>query len=174
MRRAIYVLLVLAAAGVLYFTSRSREADPPKPPAMELVDFVLDSVVIRVPEQDVRVKLADGHAEFESGPVRGTVDVEEVTAHMGTDTFGVIRVNSGGSGTFSYLVLFHRPVPDSLEHRDSVLLGDRVQIVDLRADESGSGVVVTTLGRGEDEPMSAPPTVEATRTFMVKEHRFVR
>ncbi len=182
MRRAIYVLVVLAVAAVMYYISRPRSAAPPNPPDMALVEPVLDSATVRVPEYDVTVKLSDGHAEFESGPVRGTVAMDEVFAHMRTETgydiLGVLQVSGGGSGTFSYLVLFYRPTPDSLEHRDSILLGDRVKVRDIRTEDGPGGngyqVVATVLDRRENEPMSAPPTVEQEMAFTVNGHRLVQ
>jgi heat shock protein HslJ len=78
------------------------------------------------------------------------------------DAVVTLVVDPGGSGTFTYLapVINDQGMPKPLT---TVLLGDRI-IVKSVAIKDGE-VVVTLLTRKPDEPMSAEPTVETTRTF---------
>jgi len=81
----------------------------------------------------------------------------------GTEDVAVTLIaDPGGSGTFTYLSLVlneagvAKPLP-------AVLLGDRITIKSMGIHPGK--VVVTTLTRKPDEPMSAKPTVEETRIF---------
>ena len=68
----------------------------------------------------------------------------------------------GGSGTFSYLALVINDA-GTAKPAASVLLGDRIVVKSL-AVQPGR-IVVTMLTRKPEEPMSAEPTLEVTRTF---------
>jgi hypothetical protein len=86
------------------------------------------------------------------------------------DAAVTLVVDPGGSGTFTFLSAVindkgsARPVA-------SVLLGDRIVVKSI-AIQSGN-VVVTMLTRKPDEPMSAEPTVEVTRTFKLQGDKLV-
>jgi heat shock protein HslJ len=79
-----------------------------------------------------------------------------------TDAVVTLVVEPGGSGTFTYLVpvINDQGTPKPLT---PVLLGDRIIIKSVTV--NNGDVVVTMLTRKPDEPMSAEPTVEVTRTF---------
>ncbi len=75
-----------------------------------------------------------------------------------------IAVNTGGSGTFVYLVLFKQE-GDKYQQMDEILLGDRIKInkISVVADR----IKVFILDRLPDEPMAAVPTVEKELSFGV-------
>ncbi len=87
----------------------------------------------------------------------GDVNDDEVD-----DAAVLLVVDPGGSGTFSYLGLVINENGNA-KPIGSVILGDRIIIKSLAID-SGN-VVVNMLDRKPDEPMSAEPTQEVTRTF---------
>ena len=81
----------------------------------------------------------------------------------GIDDAAVLLVaDPGGSGTFTYLAIVINENGNA-KPIASVFLGDRIIIKSLATD-SGN-VVVKLLDRKPDEPMSAEPTQEVTRTF---------
>jgi hypothetical protein len=86
------------------------------------------------------------------------------------DAAVTLVIDSGGSGTFTYLAAV---IDDqgTAKPSDSVLLGDRI-IVKSLAVRSGS-VVVNLLTRQPDEPMSAEPTLEETLTFALQGGKLV-
>jgi len=94
----------------------------------------------------------------------------DVNADGTEDAVVTLVVDPGGSGTFTYLVLVlnERGTTKPLA---AVLLGDRI-ILKSMAIQSGS-VTVTMLSRKPDEPMSAAPKVEVTRTFKLQGDKLI-
>jgi len=86
------------------------------------------------------------------------------------DAIVTLVVEPGGSGTFTYLapVINDHGTP---KPGAAVLLGDRIIIKSVSI-QNGE-VVVTMLTRKPDEPMSAEPTVEVTRTFKLQGDQLV-
>jgi uncharacterized lipoprotein YbaY len=80
------------------------------------------------------------------------------------DTAVIVASNTGGSGTFIFTeaVLNKDYVPQTVA---AALLGDRVRVTDVEIEEGQ--ILVTYLDRNPDEPMSARPTVEVTRTLVI-------
>jgi heat shock protein HslJ len=89
----------------------------------------------------------------------------DVNGDGAQDAAVTLVVDPGGSGTFTYLALVIND-QGTAKPIASVLLGDRISVKSL-ALQPGS-VVVTMLTRSPDEPMSAEPTLEVTRTFMLQ------
>jgi hypothetical protein len=86
------------------------------------------------------------------------------------DAAVMLVVDSGGSGTFTYLapVINEKGMAKPL---DAVLLGDRIKLKSISI-QSGS-IVVTMLTRKPDEPMSAEPKVEVTQRFELQGDQLV-
>ena len=86
------------------------------------------------------------------------------------DAIVTLVVEPGGSGTFTYLapVINDHGTP---KPGAAVLLGDRIILKSVSI-QNGE-VVVTMLTRKPDEPMSAEPTVEVTRTFKLQGDQLV-
>lgn len=94
----------------------------------------------------------------------------DVNGDGAEDAAVTLVVDPGGSGTFTYLALVINE-QGTAKPLETVLLGDRI-IVRSLAIQSGS-VVVTMLTRKPDEPMSAEPKVEVTRTFKLQGDKLV-
>ena len=110
------------------------------------------------------VCLAGGHWEGEpyvagaaSRPGIRLLDGFGLTADLDGDgrdeVAGLISVNSGGSGERIYLVVV-RPGPAATEVLGAQLLGDRLRVRSLAAEENGLRVDV--VGHGEGDPMCCP------------------
>lgn len=89
----------------------------------------------------------------------------DVNGDGAEDAVVTLVVNSGGSGTFTYLVVVLNE-KGTAKPGTPVLLGDRI-IVQSLAIQSGS-VIVTLLTRKADEPMSAEPKIAITRNFKLQ------
>jgi hypothetical protein len=76
-----------------------------------------------------------------------------------------LLVDPGGSGTFTYLAV---AIDDQGAARPlaTILLGDRIIVKSIKI--QAGGVVVHLLTRQPDEPMSAEPKLESTRSFNLK------
>lgn len=72
--------------------------------------------------------------------------------------------NSGGSGTFIYLIAVTNQ-SKTLRQASNVLLGDRVQMKSLTIE--GGKIVVTTLGFAANDPQCCP-SLPKTQTFTLK------
>jgi hypothetical protein len=121
-----------------------------------------------------KVQLKDGVFEESVAPGSATktkirLGKEQVFGDVNADgiedAMVTLVVDPGGSGTFTYLalVLNERGTAKPLA---AVLLGDRI-ILKSMAIQSGR-ITVTILSRKPDEPMSAEPKVEVTRTFKLQ------
>jgi len=128
---------------------------------------------VMVSESGNRVALSGGKASFSSEGVKGTVVLGNVAVEktIGNTKYVVttLSVNSGGSGTFHYIVLFEEKDGNLVDTSYS-LVGDRVKVNGLRADEVAGGLVVsaTYLDHDKGEPMSAAPTVPRTKILIVE------
>jgi hypothetical protein len=86
------------------------------------------------------------------------------------DAAATLVVDPGGSGTFTYLALV---INDKGAARPlaAVLLGDRIIVRSILVQPGG--VMATMLLRRPDEPMTARPRTEITRTFELQGGRLV-
>ena len=142
------------------------------------VMVTLSNTSLRVPDQTVRVSLRGGAGSFTEGPVRGNVTLVSVLASRKTpdgsyDAFANVVSDTGGSGTFQYLVLF-RLTAQTIEDTSYVFVGDRVQLVSATPGPdtaNGYQLAVTYLDRAPNEPLSAAPTVSKQVTFAVQGHK---
>ena len=74
-------------------------------------------------------------------------------------------VSYNGSGTFSYLGLLSADSAAQILHVDSYLLGDRIRILDVTADEDSGLITVAILDRHAEQPMTDDPGVDASFIF---------
>jgi hypothetical protein len=137
----------------------------------------LQSASVSAGETGVRVALVSGKGSFSADDVKGTITLGDVavskTINGTTYALTTLAVNSGGSGTFWYVVLFEDK-NGTLTDTSYALVGDRVKVTGVRADEisdaSGkTGIVVSTsyLDHDKGEPLAAAPTVPSTKIFVV-------
>jgi len=183
MRRLIYILVVVAIAAGVHFVSTGRENKKAAPASSEgpySVRKMLENAPVIPPGQECVVSFNKGRATFTRGNARSEIALGDIFAAArtsdGVDFLGYITVNSGGSGTFRYLVLYSM-TKQGLMHQDSAFLGDRVQVRSIqtaqRTDNEEYRVTASILDRKPDEPMSVPPVLERKLIFSVSDNRFI-
>lgn len=88
----------------------------------------------------------------------------DVNGDGNRDAVVLLRSEPGGSGIFYYTTAVLAE-GDSRTATNEVFLGDRIRIKSISVDQ---GIItITVLTRGEGEPMSAQPTQEEIRRFIV-------
>ncbi len=182
MHKLAYIIIVLATTAVVYFffSAQKQQNTPPHMFGPYTAREMLESASVLIPGLDILVSLNNGRATFEKGEVRGTVELGNAFAMArsaeGADYLGYIIVNTGGSGTFRYLVLYSM-TKQGLIHQDSAFLGDRVKVASIQTvtkpENEEYRVIVTILDRKPDEPMAAPPTVGRELTFTISGRQFI-
>jgi hypothetical protein len=123
---------------------------------------------LTIPETDIHITLVDGRATYSDAYNGGDVafvsllGAERISSQV-THVFADIVVNSGGSGTFHYIVLFEVR-GKKVSYLSSFFVGDRVRIESAKAvDGVSSGrytLMVVYFDRMEGEAMSSEPTVK--------------
>ena len=124
----------------------------------QLKDGVFEEPVAPDSATKTKIKLGDVQA------------VGDVNGDGLQDALVTLVVDPGGSGTFTYFALVVNE-NGTAKPLAAVFLGDRIVVKSL-AIEQGS-IVVTMLTRNPDEPMSAEPKVEVTRTFNLQGEELV-
>ena len=119
------------------------------------------------------VTLANGRAERDAAPGSATKTVTTLTDKRASgdvdgdgrpDTIVVLIHQPGGTGSFYYLAALLN-TPSGTTVTPAVLLGDRVVVNAVRLD--ARTVVVDMLDRPAGQPLTASPTVTATKRFVV-------
>ena len=90
----------------------------------------------------------------------------------GYDVFADLAFNSGGTGIFHNVAIFHLATTTAT-HVSSGSLGDRIKVLSATAILTGGNsydLIVKYLDRRDDEPMSADPTVSKSAKFQVVDH----
>lgn len=140
---------------------------------------MLDNIEIRVPDVAEPVQLRDGTGEFQVAPgsSKGRVTLIEGTQRTWqssnrTDLITAMTINSGGSGTFTYIALYS--IKDgAAKLEDSAFLGDRIKVTSVGIGElvhdpnADYRITVQILERGENEPMAVEPDTQSKRIFYV-------
>ncbi len=174
------IIAILVVTGAFIFI---QKAEAPTVVGDETADVsieLLKKATFKVPDSDTAVSLVNGEASFELAPgsaAEGTVLLlDEMTAQWKkdgrTDVSTILAVNTGGTATFLYLVLFDIE-GDTVTKKSEVFLGDRINITHIGVGElvhdSGADyrVTVQTVVRKDGEPFAATPSVQVTRTFYV-------
>jgi hypothetical protein len=142
----------------------------------------LKSASVAAAETGSRVALVNGTAKFADGSVKGTITLGDIAVEK--EVAGIknvltsLSVNTGGSGTYKYVVLFEDR-SGSLTDKSYALIGDRVVITGIRADvvSDASGksqlvVSVSYLDHDQGEPLSAAPTVPRTKILVAENGSF--
>jgi heat shock protein HslJ len=143
---------------------------------------VAPSIAQALPDADYPVEgTSTGKAQLKDGVFEESIapgSASKISVQLGAQqAFGDLNgdgsqdaavtlvVDSGGSGTFTYLAPVLNEQGTAVPVA-STLLGDRIVVKSLVI-QSGS-VVVVILTRQADQPMSAEPTTEVTRTFQLR------
>ncbi|HEY0907808.1 MAG TPA: hypothetical protein VGE35_00485 [Candidatus Paceibacterota bacterium] len=133
-------------------------------------------------ETGTRVALANGTAKFSDGDVSGTITLGDVAVETSVGgnkyVIATLSVNSGGSGTYKYVVLFEDK-NGTLTDKSYSLIGDRVVINGVRADvvadaKGAQSVVVSVsyLGHAKGEALASKPTEAHTKILVVEDGIF--
>ena len=142
----------------------------------------LKNAFVSASETGTRVALQNGSAKFTDGEVKGTVTLGDIAVEktIGSTNYALasLSVNSGGSGTYKYVVLFEDK-NGTLTDKSYSVIGDRVSITGIRADmvtdAAGKAQLVVTvsyLDHDRGEPLSANPTVPHTKILVVENGEF--
>lgn len=124
----------------------------------QLIDGIFEESI--APDSATKTKVRLGEIE-----ILGDINGDNIN-----DAVLTLVVDSGGSGTFTYLALVINqngtPIPLA-----TVFLGDRIIITNLVL-QPGK-VLVTMLTRETGEPMSLEPRMEVLRTFSLQDDQLV-
>jgi|SRR3569623_297635 len=156
------VLFMVAVGGIVTFNLYT----PAHPDAAKVTDFKNATYMI----EGQPVTLANGVAEFAAAPGSATkVTTRYFGNDLKTDLNGdgkedvvfLLTQNSGGSGTFYYVVAALN-TKDGYVGSDAYLLGDRIapQTLEVSQNPAQKGVIVANYAdRAPGEPMTAQPSV---------------
>lgn len=137
----------------------------------------LKSVSVSASETGNRVALSNGKANFSSDGVKGSVVLGDIAVEktVGGSKFIVatLSVSSGSAAAYNYVVLFEDK-DGTITDKSYSLLGDRVKVTGLRADEVSGGLVVsvTYLDHDKGEALTSAPSVPRTKILVVEDGMF--
>jgi hypothetical protein len=181
---SIAVLVVLVGLMVWWAKAQEKRALPPKEEAPAALDTL--SGEMAAPEatpidyrnaayriEDRTVSLIDGSATMPVAP--GSEGVMKTSVLQGPafadlngdqakDAVVILRDEPGGSGIFYYVAALTADGQSS----KAVLLGDRVRIKSIEVKPAGV-IEVVVLERAPGELMTALPSVERVRTFVLNQ-----
>lgn len=133
---------------------------------------IIKSTIITVPETEIILNLTGTTTEFgslESDKTQpsGTVTVAwDYIPYDENAYITVLAVNSGGSGTQYYLTSLVENSGNYLM-KDTVLLGDRIQIEDIYI--TGNQVIAVYKTHGKNQAMTDEPNTLITDVYQVTE-----
>jgi len=141
------------------------------PAEQSLRDKLFTGATMVVPDTDIKVTLTKDVTEFgdlsisnrENFGSYGTVAVGKEIAAIGDKgivTF--LALNFGGSGESYYLTVFE-PGETSWSVSDMQLLGDRIEVEDIKTEDNL--ITVNYKEHGEDQAMAEEPKVEVEKAF---------
>ncbi len=172
------VLCSLMSAGCMNHSSISTNL--PLYHSVKIREAVLSAEYLIDDGENERVKLHNGTFEKAIVPgsaskIRATLGSTSSIADINNDNIEdavvTLRVNYGGSGTFSYLALLLNEV-DNMNNVDTVFLGDRIIVKSIRI--STNFITVTLLKRKKSEPMSTLPSIEKKLKFELQENQLIK
>jgi hypothetical protein len=170
---AVIVLLILIGLGCWIYLAYPRPEAPTSTPEAVILDPM--NAIYMIEGQEV--VLVNGQAEKEMVPgsaIRvmtiawGQVAKSDLNNDGFDDAALVLMQNSGGSGSFFYVVAALGSENGKAVGTNGILLGDR--IVPENISISGKEILVDYLDRVTGEPMTAQPSVQASKWFAVEEN----
>jgi hypothetical protein len=126
--------------------------------------FTIDGVSVTLKDGVSSVAQADSNAMVVTQYFGNEVEADVNNDGM-LDTVFLVTQNSGGSGTFFYVVATLK-TEQGYQGTNAVLLGDRIAPQSSVATDEG--VLVTFATRAEDEPISTEPSVGVSKLFTVQ------
>lgn len=163
---SIAILLILLGAISWFYYSQQR------PTITE--NFILDAKNCVYDIDGDIITLENGYSEREVAPGSAS---KKITRYFGNEAVGdfnndgigdtafILTQNSGGSGTFYYLVAAVSG-NNTCNGTNAILLGDRIAPQTTESD--GNMIIVNYAGRKPGEPMSTSPSVGVTKRFSVE------
>ena len=178
--KKLYFLLPIAAISLLLTScipSKTSSSDKVEnaggeqnaPAEQSLRDKLFTGATMVVPDTDIEVTLTQDVTEFGDFNDKtnygsyGTVAVgKEMTTIKDGGIATILALNFGGSGESIYLAVF-KLGETSWAVSDMQLLGDRIEIKDIKTDNNL--VIVNYKEHGEDQAMAEEPKIEVEKTF---------
>jgi hypothetical protein len=142
----------------------------------------LKSASVSAAETGARVALVNGAAQFTVDNTKGSIALGDIalSTQSGQTKYAItsLAVNTGGSGSFQYVVLFE-DAGSTLNDKSYAFIGDRVKITGIRADsvtgENGKSTLVVSvsyLDHAKGEALSAAPKEAHTKLLVVEDGVF--
>jgi hypothetical protein len=182
----IVLLIIVAVAGIYRFSLSDEEILAKFPSQVSTQDAIMQSVfgirtpnpwTVKIPETSAFTFIDDvvqGNllkGSYEDGAERGvvTIDSQKIVSLDTNTHISVLALSNQGSGLFYYLMLSqYDEFRQRLITKDSVLLGDRIDVLALEEGENQS-VVVTFLEHEKGQAMAETPSKLVKRIFVVSD-----
>ncbi len=165
------IILVLPVLGYMFLGKEDATTDTTNPttttqfqPNPESATFLFD---------DGSITLINGRRSIEDSETGLSDDIwlldEKASGDLNsdgkTDSAVLLARSGGGSGTFIYLAAYVSG-PVNYKGSNAIFVGDRIAPESITI--SNGVATFHYLDRGDNEPMSAEPTVETTKQFVYK------
>lgn len=179
----IVLLIIVAVAGIYRFSLSDEEILAKFPSQASSQDTIMQSVfgirtpnpwTVKIPESSAFTFIDDvvqGNllkGSYEDGAERGvvTIDSQKIVSLDGNNYASILTLSNQGSGQFYYLILSeYDEFRQRLITKDSVLLGDRVDVLHLEGEQRN--VVVTFLEHDKNQALAEPPSKQVNRTYVI-------
>lgn len=133
----------------------------------------VNNATLILPDSNQSITFEKGKSEFTIDDASGTAVIGNIIARSNNDIFVNYSVNTGGSGTFTYVAYF-KQTNMGLQYVTSVSIGDRVPVESITLSETTGGYPYTLsviyFDRAENQPMAEAPTVPTTLNFTVEKN----
>lgn len=180
----IIVLIALAGGGYWFYTSRSSSTTPNDSvptntsngntsfrPNPSNATFVFEEGPVTLSAGKNESPVSPGSAFMEETVILDTFAYGDVNGDDEGDTVLLLARTGMGSGTFIYAAAYVSG-PVGYRGTNTIFLGDRIDAEEISIAANGT-ITVTYLDRGEDEPMSAEPTIRTTKTLVIQNNQLV-
>ncbi|MEK7136124.1 MAG: hypothetical protein AAB821_00835 [Patescibacteria group bacterium] len=180
MKKILLLIFCLVILFVVWYVFGPKKESPT---IAEDTETILDSEIVRegwvgddliglpftVPGVEQEIIIAQDIVDYKNGDSVGSVIyLPEHAVRVNTESKDFIvapfAANTGGSGTFVYLVLYVKEAEKYIQ-ADSFLLGDRIKLE--KVSSVSGGVEVVVYDRLPDEPYSAMPTQKKYLSFII-------
>jgi hypothetical protein len=165
MNKKIYIILIilLVVAGIFFFLNKESS---------HILDF--EDCAYNINGQEIT--LISGYSEISEGLSK------VITRYYGNETYGdvnndelddtafIITQNSGGSGTFFYLVVALKN-NDGYTGTNGIFLGDRVSIQNTEIKDGK--IIVSYKDRKNSDTMVSSPSIEITKQFKLENGQII-
>ncbi len=169
---AVGVLAVLlVVAGGWFFMGRTSVAPQPQPQQQNVVvqtapvdykniSYVIDGQQVTLVNGSAETAAAPGSASKISTKYFGNGATGDLNGDGVPDVAFILTQNSGGSGTFYYVVAALK-TPSGYQGTSALLLGDRIapQTTEIKNGQ----IIVNYADRKSGEPMTTPPSVGVSK-----------